>query len=324
MPETNSSRAGQHGKSAGGRTIRSRASGLLLVPMLALLSAHSQSAPLSTRADAAVVDAGDTVDVRIFETPELSAKARVTADGFVDLPVAGPIHLAGLTPVQAGSAVEQRLREAKLMNDPHATVMVTEYATQGVTILGEVRNPGTYQLPGQHSLYGALSAAGGTTRDRGATITLTHRNDPMHPMQIQVDSLDYSAVQQSTEVLAGDTILVSRAATVYVLGDVGKSGEFPMQSGQRMPVLVALALAQGLNQTANTAHASIVRNTGDGVMTIPLNLTHLARNSGDYPLLQANDVLVVPRSGAKTFANLTLPGISGAVAGTVAAALIVR
>ncbi len=113
------------------------------------------------------IGAGDMVQVTVFDTPELSAKLRVNADGTVDLPVAGSTAVSGMTPQDAGDAIAKHLRDGQIMIDPRVTVTVTDYATQEVSVLGEVKNPGNYLLLGPHSLYNALSAAGGTTDKAG-------------------------------------------------------------------------------------------------------------------------------------------------------------
>ena len=94
----------------------------------------------------------------------------------------------GLSPIEAASRIEATLRQQQIMLDPHVTVFVNEYSSQGVRVLGQVRSPGTYTLLGQHSLEDALSAAGGTTAEQGGTITITHANDLSHPYILDVYS----------------------------------------------------------------------------------------------------------------------------------------
>jgi polysaccharide biosynthesis/export protein len=270
------------------------------------------------------IAAGDMIDVQVFNTPELSAKLRVSQDGLITLPDTGDIALGGLTPLEAGAKIEKRLRDSQIMLDPHVTVLVTEYSTQGVSVLGEVRKPGTYLLLGRHSLYDALSAAGGVTPQLGSSIQVTHQSDPARPETIPVSSPNYSDLQRLTEVKAGDVVVVARAETIYVVGDVGHPGEYSIQNGQKLSVLNAIALAQGLNPTARASKASIVRKTSTGAETIPVNLNRIAKVNGENLILRPADVLVIPRSGAKAFLSLALPGVTGAVAGSVAAALILH
>jgi polysaccharide biosynthesis/export protein len=270
------------------------------------------------------IAAGDLIDVQVFNTPELSAKLRVSQDGLITLPDTGDILVGGLTPLGAGAKIEKSLRDAQVMLDPHVTVLVTEYSTQGVSVLGEVRKPGTYLLLGRHSLYDALSAAGGVTPQLGSSIQITHQSDPTRPETIPVNSPNYSDLQRLTEVKAGDVVVVARAETIYVVGDVAHPGEYFIQNGQKLSVLNAIALAQGVNPTARGSKASIVRKTATGAETIPINLNRIAKVNGENLILRPADVLVVPRSGAKAFLSLALPGVTGAVAGSVAAALILH
>jgi polysaccharide biosynthesis/export protein len=270
------------------------------------------------------VAAGDLIDVQVFNTPELSAKLRVSQDGLITLPDTGDISVGGLTPLEVGAKIEKSLRDAQVMLDPHVTVMVTEYSTQGISVLGEVRKPGTYLLLGRHSLYDALSAAGGVTQESGSSIEITHQSDPTRPETVPVNSPNYSELQRLTEVKAGDVVVVARAETIYVVGDVGHPGQYFIQNGQKLSVLNAIALAQGVNPTARASKASIVRKTATGAETIPVNLNRIAKINGENLILRPADVLVIPRSGAKSFLNVVLPGVTGAVAGSVAAALVLR
>ena len=277
-----------------------------------------------TQASPLLLGPADVIEVQVFNTPELSGRLRLDGSGTIRLPLGGDVDVKGLTPAQASTSIEKTMRDAQVMLDPHVTTFVTEYATQGITILGEVRSPGTYNLFGPHSLYDALSVAGGTTPTAGATITITHKADPEHPINIPVNSPNYSQIQRMTAVQPGDTILVSKAFTVTVVGDVGHPGTFYLQDGEPMSVLNALALAAGLNHTAKVSKASIIRPTSNGAQTLPVDLNKVMSNTEPNLLLQPGDVLVVPRSGLKVFLETAIPGATGAVTSAVASALIVR
>jgi polysaccharide export outer membrane protein len=289
-------------------------------------SADSSTPVLHPRAteETMRIGVGDLVDVRVFDTPELSTSQRVAANGTIDLPAAGSTRVVGMTPQEASATIEKYLRDAQIMKDPHITIFITDYATQRVSVLGQVKAPGNYLLLGSHSLYSALSAAGGTSDTAGSTIVITHQNDPTHPDTILVNSPNYSAVQRLTEIRAGDTVFVSRDDRIYVVGDVIHPGEFPIPSGQQMSVLGAIALASGTNPSAATKRASILRQTGGGQTVIPVDLKRISENHAENQYLLPNDILVIPRDGQKAFWQATLPGLTGAVAGSVVAAAIIR
>ena len=277
------------------------------------------------QADRITLDAGDAIDLEVFDTPELSAvKARVGEDGIVKLPVVGDINVQGLTPLEASKSIEDHLRDAKIMLDPHVTVLVTEYATQGVRVLGQVKNPGSYVLLGSHSIYDALAAAGGVNAQQGSSIVITHKSDPAHPEIVYVDSPDYSGEERLKQALPGDVIVVSRAGAIFVVGDVAHPGQYSIDNGQPLTVLQAVALAQGMNKTAKSANARILRKTNDGATLIPVNIDQMEKNKAVNIALQPADILIIPRSGVKAFIDYALPYAAGTFIGASVAAAVVR
>ena len=283
----------------------------------------SLSQPGEAGETSATISPGDMVDVEVFNTPELSAKQlRVNQDGTLAMPVVGSIPVAGLTPTQANATIESRLRDEHIMYSPSVSLLVTSYSTQGVDVLGEVRNPGIYKFLGTHSLYDAIAAAGGATTSQGSTITITHHDDPTHPLFIHVDSPNYSELQKLTEVHPGDVVDVSRADSIYVLGDVGHPGQYPISYGEPLTALNALALAQGPNKAAKLSKASIVRKMPTGIQTLPVDLQQVEKNKVADPVLQAGDVLVVPHNGTKAFLEIAVPGATAALIGAVAYSLL--
>jgi polysaccharide biosynthesis/export protein len=269
------------------------------------------------------IGAGDLLDVTVFNTPELSARLRVDQQGRVTLPLGGDVEVRGLKVAAAAAAVEQVLMAKKIMLQPTVSVSIVEYATEGVTVLGEVRTPGIYTLLGPHSLYDALASAGGALPSEGATITITHASDATHPLIVPVTTPNYSAAQKATIVEPGDTIVVSRADLVYIVGDMTRSGAFYVQNGQPLTILDLISLAQGPNRTAAMSRTTIIRNLPDGsVQSLRFNLDKVMKNQEKNLVLQAGDILVVPRSGWKSFGYVALPGITNAAANAVAVAVV--
>lgn len=270
------------------------------------------------------VTPGDLLDVEVLNTPELSGKFRVSQTGSISLAQGGAISLNGLSAIEAGSAIEQRLRSAQIMLDPHVTVFVQEYASQGVIVVGEVNRPGTYTLLGEHSLYGALAAAGGPTPNEGRTITITHENEPDKPVVIESRGTRFSDVERSTRVEPGDTVFVSKTGIYYVVGNVERPGGFPLPAGEEVTVLAAIALAQGIQRATAESKVSIIRDTPNGIISIPLDYRKISENKAPNPVLQARDILVIPRSGFKAILDTTIPYASSSLIAAVTSALIVR
>jgi polysaccharide export outer membrane protein len=214
--------------------------------------------------------------------------------------VAGVLPVRGLTAEQAGQAIEARFHDTEVLKDPHVSVTVLEFATQGVTVLGEVKTPGVYPLLGAHGLLDLISAAGGLTASADKAITVTHRDDPNHPSIVRLESKPGSTAAANVDIQPGDTIMVSHSGIVYVVGDVGKPGGFLIENNDRLTVLQAIALAQGTNRTASLNHALLIR-TIDGRRTeVPISLKKILRNKAADETLADEDILFVPSSGAKS------------------------
>jgi polysaccharide export outer membrane protein len=250
-------------------------------------------------APALQLSTGDLLDVNVFDTPELSGKLRVDEHGAITLPLGGDLVVSGLTAEQAGKSIGQKLLDGGILKDPHVSVTVLEYATQGVTILGEVKNPGVYPLLGAHGLLDLISAAGGETPNAGKAVTLTHRSDPDHPIVVVIETKPGSTTDFHADIRPGDTIMVSHAGIVYVIGDVGKPGGFLIENNDRLTVLEAIALAQGTNRTASLNHSRLIRKTAGAREQLPVPLKKILANTAPDMLLADGDILFVPVSGPK-------------------------
>src|ERR1700730_5646081 len=177
---------------------------------VASLSSTSEStAPfVAPSAHPLQISAGDLLEVDVFDTTDLSGKLRVDEHGTITMPLAGNLPVSGMTAEQAGKAIEAHLLQRDILKDPHVSVSVLEYATQGVTVLGEVKNPGVYPLLGAHGVLDLVSAAGGATPNAGKAVTITHREDPNHPIIVKVESKPGSSAALTVDVSPGDTIMV--------------------------------------------------------------------------------------------------------------------
>jgi len=268
------------------------------------------SAPLTTPVAARstgsskdlLIGAGDLLEVSLYGMPDFKTDVRVSSGGEISLPMLGAVTVAGFSVEQAETLIERRLSQKGLFNDPHVTVFEKEYATQGISLLGEVQRPGIYPLLGSRKLYDAISAAGGTTPKAGRYVLITRRNDPQHPLQVPLLT-GADSMKNNVTVEPGDTIVVSKAGVVYVVGDVHQPGGFVMENGNDITVLKAIALAQGTNPNAALDSARVIRKTAEGPQDLPLSLKKIMAAKAPDIQLQPDDVVFVPGSAGKSAAK---------------------
>jgi polysaccharide export outer membrane protein len=271
------------------------------------------SAPNNGAVDASdlQIGPGDLLEIKVYGVPEMSDTARVSSAGEVTMPLAGAIKISGETVEEAQKQVEQRLLSGGLLRDPHVTILVKEFASQGISVLGEVARPGVYPLLGPRTLFDALAAAGGTTNRAGRTIAIRHRNGPAsgETTTVLLSKDPQEAAKQSVELQPGDTIIVSKTGIVYVSGDVKMPGGYLLDNNESLTVLQAIALAQGLNATASGKNVRIIRKNSGKLEEIPVELKQIMEAKSPDIGLQSEDVLFVPTSASKSAARKSLDSI---------------
>lgn len=261
------------------------------------------------------IGAGDLLEIKVFGIPDLNQDARVSGTGDISVALLGLVHVAGLTPVQAQAVIEAKLKDAGMVRDPHVTVFTKEYATQGVSVLGEVQKPGFYPILGARRLFDAVSLAGGTTGRAGRRVTITRRDRPDEPITTELTDSPSDSAKKNVDIYPGDTIVVSKAGVVYVVGDVQKPSGFLMDNNEKLSVLQAIALAGGANRTAKLGKAKVIRKTPTGLQEIPVPLEKILAAKADDAPLQAEDILFVPSSAAKSAAHRGLEAIVAVTTG---------
>ena len=280
------------------------------------MPAHIETgSPDPASAELLFIDTGDLLDVTVFDTPELSEKLRVDEQGKIVLPVGGTVDVKGLTAEQAEIAIEECFRRKEILRSPHVDVLVLEYATQGVTVGGEVKAPGVYPWAGKHTVADFIAIAGGVTPSASRTVAVNRRNRE----QVMTFQLGRSPQKESGAdllVQPGDRIVVSRAGVVYVVGDVGKPGGYLIDNNETVTVLQALALAQGMNKTAKFS-AKLIHTTPSGRTECDLPLKKILANQIADPKVQDGDILFVPLSGGKQFADKGMTSILQMAVGVV-------
>jgi polysaccharide export outer membrane protein len=267
---------------------------------------RSQSETVTDRS-AITIGPGDLVCLTVFDVPELVLKVRVDASGSVSLPLIGDLKLAGMTVRDTQQLIARELVARQLVRVPQVSLLIEEYATQGVTVYGEVNTPGVYPLMGPHRLYDAIAAAGGLTMKAGRTVTILHVGQRDHPEVITLSN-ESSAGHGDVRIYPGDTIIVSKAGVVYVLGEVNKPGAFVMENNTSMSLLRATALAGGTTKVASLKHALILKQSPQGPVQTEVSLDKISHGKATDLQLHAEDILFVPVSNVKTYGAMGLQG----------------
>ena len=268
-----------------------------------------------------LIGPGDLLHLQVYDTPEMEQRARVTDAGNIPFSFLGNVHVASLTPEQAAKQIEGQLIAAGVMLHPQVTVRVEAYATQNVSVMGEVQKPGPYEIDTPHKVVEVLALAGGLTYIADRHITIERYGTSKQKVEYYYSNAAASALSDDPMVYPGDTVVVSKAAVVYVLGDVLKPGGYPISTNDsRMTVLQAIALAGYANHTAAVGKSKLVRATPAGVQEIDLQVTAMAKGKKPDVALLPDDVVYVPFSFMR---NVGVNG-SGILASATSAAIYIH
>lgn len=178
---------------------------------LILLAAGVLTAPAQNRAEH-VLAPNDSIEIRVFQEPDLDAKVTLGQDGKVSLPLIGEVAVGGLTINQASRAIAQRYKQGYLVN-PNVTVAIGEYAKRRFTILGAVNKPGAYYFPDGEglSLFQAIGMAGGYSRVANPSKVWIKRPSAAGPIKLDAKKLAKSGESGTFLIQPGDVIEVKES-----------------------------------------------------------------------------------------------------------------
>lgn len=248
----------------------------------------------------------DLLEVNVLEDEKLNRVVRVSSQGLISLPLIGVLEVSGLTPFE----LEQRIRvllSEKYIRNPNVSVFVREYRSQRVSVVGAVVKPGVFEIFGERTVVDVLAMAGGLREEAGPQLFLIRSSvgDGRGPETLVIDLeqlLIKGDFSLNIPLVHGDVLNVPASGKVFVGGEVRRPGGFHL-GGKRITVSQALAMAEGLRPGANPSGAYIFRYSGSGNerISIPVDLRAVQRGEVEDPFLQENDIVIVPRSGVKTF-----------------------
>ena len=104
----------------------------------------------------------DLVDIRVFQEDDLTMTNKVSQAGTLTFPLIGSVKVSGLRVQEAEQLITDKLKDGYIRN-PQVTILVKEYAARRVSVLGEVKKPGTVEIPPEEALtlLQAVAYAGG-------------------------------------------------------------------------------------------------------------------------------------------------------------------
>ncbi|MEM9186054.1 MAG: SLBB domain-containing protein [Planctomycetota bacterium] len=244
------------------------------------------------------ISPGDLLDVRVVsgleeKVPEPQV-AQVSPRGDIDLPLIGPVMIAGLQPPDASRAITAAAIERGVYRRPHVTLEVRRQATYQVTVLGAVAEPGVHELPiGACNVLAAIAAAGGLTDEAGTTVEVMRQPGAT---RLAGQPVQQASFRQPASGQAGPTLKTDGRATAEP-GAAASTAAKPVSAvGAGKPIVERIDLAQASSQAAASGPLG-TRHLGDRdvVMVTPrkqrvVHVTGLVHKPDQFELPVDQDV----------------------------------
>ena len=282
----------------------------------------------------------DLLEISVFEAPELNRSIRVASNGELSFALLGMVRAEGLTPRELEIVLQELLRRTFIKDphvgvfvqemESHPVAVVGAVQLPGVF---QIRGPRTVLemlsmaqglspeagdkvlvVRGRRSVLlvdrmaDTRSSEDASARPAGdlggeGFVLLERMGEAQSSNVIEIDLKDLvesGDAGLNVLVYPGDAVKVPRAGVVYVVGEVNRAGGFRLNTNEKVSVLQALALAEGLTATAAKGRVVIVRNDATGQRQENLiDLGRILAGKDPDPILEPNDILFVPNSTTK-------------------------
>ncbi|HET6977605.1 MAG TPA: polysaccharide biosynthesis/export family protein [Pyrinomonadaceae bacterium] len=276
--------------------------------------------PVQAQDDRYRIGAGDVLDIRIYNRPQLSREAvRVEGSGMIRMPLVE-------TEIQAACRTEGELakdistRYARYYKNLQVDVFIKEYHSRQVAIIGAVNDQSRFELQRRVRLLELLTYAKGPSPRAGQTINIVH-STTVSPCKKDDD--DASAAFTSyklSDVLqgdpksnpyleAGDIITLPEADQVYIVGNVFMPLTIPLK--EPITLTRAIAMAGGLKQDTRKDKIRVLRQEPGTTIKkeIIVDLTAIEKKRSEDLALLPNDIIDVPTSAGKSFLRSLVQGV---------------
>lgn len=236
---------------------------------------------------------GDVLKITVYNNPDLSLETRVTESGMISFPLVGELKLGGMTASAAEKKIAELLESGGFVKQPQINILVAQFQSKMVSVLGSVYKPGRYPLERATNLADLLALVGGVTQDGSDLITVVGKSGKVeYDLRNIVGKGDGS---QNVNLSGGELVYV-HARDVSVMGQVNRPGSYSVVGGVRT-VADFLVVAGGINSGgSDTVTVTTMRDGKINRFEVDIDsLFRTGDNSANIELVNG-DSIYVPRA----------------------------
>ncbi|MDR4506140.1 MAG: polysaccharide export protein [Candidatus Scalindua sp.] len=237
----------------------------------------------------------DVIEIKVWDNDDLNLTVEISQEGSFTFPLIGTVKAQGLSVLQLEKLIRDRLSDGYIMS-PQVNIYVNSYRTQKVFVLGQVKNPGVYNIKSNIYLLELISMAGGFTDQAEHSVTIVRSRSSQNVGEVvsrsgkqeEIYKIDLGEFKEDRKhdafvIKNGDYIYVNKKSRFFITGQVMKTGDFAWEKD--LTVRQALSLAGGTTTSAAEKHITIIRVKNEKEVIVKVKMEDL---------VEPNDVIQVP------------------------------
>lgn len=204
-----------------------------------------------------LLGADDVIEVSVLGQPEFATRARVKANGTIQLPFIGEQKIAGETALTLAPKIAEKLRAGGFYAKPVVNIEIASFASRYVVLLGAIAQPGLQPVDRDYRLSEIIARSGGLRESGADFVTLTRASGEQRNYDFA--KLASGGPDDDPWVSPGDKIFVPEAELFYMYGQVNAPGVYPIKGGV-MTIRKAIARGGGFNASGSASRIKLFRD----------------------------------------------------------------
>ena len=239
----------------------------------------------------------------------------VSSQGMINVPFIGPVKAKDLTISQLEDKITKPFAADYFVN-PEVNIVISEYHSLHYYISGAVGGPGLYEMKSKATLLELIAKAGGVSTGHGNIVYILHPSSDQTPsnkenqtldsdkgpLKINLNKLlDKGDLSQNVDLESGDVVYIPlqssqnlSASKIYVEGEVKSPGVYTYQEG--LTALNACIMAGGFSKFAAPNRTRIIRQNGDKLIIIKIDLTDVKNGKTKDVEIKPGDRIHIPET----------------------------
>ena len=240
-----------------------------------------------------LLGSGDVLKINVYNNPDLTLETRISEGGMITFPLIGEVQVEGITASAAEKKIAKMLETGNFVKQPQVNLLVTQFQSKMISVLGSVFKPGRYPLERATNIADLLALVGGATADGSDLVTIIGKEGKK---EYDLHNIVGKGENAQNVPLEGGEIVYIHARDVSIMGQVNRPGKYAVTGGVRT-LGDFLSVAGGINPNgADTVTVTTFRSGKQNRFEVDIeNLFRAGDNAANIELT-SGDTVYVPRA----------------------------